>query len=160
MGDVQPRWLDCEEVARYLSVRVDRVAALVRAGRIPEPTYHLGPRSPRWDRLALDSVLGDGTASSNARTVVSNLVQDILTKGRARRAAKAGGRQRLCARAKRRSARAEGDVSASSVHQSGHAASMALRLRPACRNAPRSDLASKLSAIRLAIGHKSAAPPC
>ena len=59
------RWLDPEATARYISVRVDALPRLVRQGRIPQPDYTLGPRSPRWDRLALDAQFEGGSASTN-----------------------------------------------------------------------------------------------
>ena len=52
---VEPRWLNAEATAAYLSVRPDALSRLVRQGRIPAPDYRLGERSPRWDRLALDA---------------------------------------------------------------------------------------------------------
>lgn len=61
-----PRWLDLPAAAAYLSVRPDRIRALVRAGRLPAPSYALGDRAPRWDRLALDACFAGGAASTNA----------------------------------------------------------------------------------------------
>ena len=46
------RWLDRDALARHISVRVDAIARLQRAGRLPNPSYHLGQRQPRWDRDA------------------------------------------------------------------------------------------------------------
>jgi hypothetical protein len=51
------RWLDRASAAAYLGVRLDRLQRYVDAGKIPAPSYVLGPRSPRWDRLALDETL-------------------------------------------------------------------------------------------------------
>jgi len=52
------RWMDRDACADYISVRVDELPRLVRRGLIPAPSYHLGPRCPRWDRLALDARFG------------------------------------------------------------------------------------------------------
>jgi len=60
------RWLDLAGAAAYLSVRPDRVRALVNQGRLPAPSYALGSRQPRWDRLALDARFAGGAASTNA----------------------------------------------------------------------------------------------
>lgn len=62
----EPRWLDLAAAAAYLSVRPDRVRALVRAGRLPPPSYALGSRQPRWDRAALDARFAGGAASTDA----------------------------------------------------------------------------------------------
>jgi hypothetical protein len=54
--DEGKRWLKAEDAATYVGVRVDQLRRLVRTGRLPPPSHSLGPRSPRWDRLALDAV--------------------------------------------------------------------------------------------------------
>lgn len=79
------RWLDADAAARYISVRVDALPRLVRQGRIPYPDYTLGPRSPRWDRLALDAAFEGGSASTNVEQMVKAGVQKIIQEGRARR---------------------------------------------------------------------------
>ncbi len=83
---VETRWLDRAGVAAYLSVRVDALPRLARRGKLPAPSYHLGARSPRWDRLALDSALS-GTPSCPAidpDAVGAAAVQAILAAGRRR----------------------------------------------------------------------------
>jgi hypothetical protein len=72
------RWLDREAAAGYVSVRVDELPRLVRAGKLPPPSLHLGPRKPRWDRLALDACFAGGVASTDPEVAVAGLVQDIL----------------------------------------------------------------------------------
>jgi hypothetical protein len=54
------RWLSPESAAEYLDVRVDALPRLFRSGRVPAPDYRLGPRSPRYDREALDKAMGAG----------------------------------------------------------------------------------------------------
>jgi hypothetical protein len=51
----EPRWLNAEQTACYISVRIDALRRLVKAGKIPAPDYTLGSKSPRWDRCALDA---------------------------------------------------------------------------------------------------------
>lgn len=89
---IEGRWLDPEAAAAYISVRVDALPRLVRRGRIPEPSRHLGDRSPRWDRLALDAAFDGGTASVNIDTAVASLVEKMGEEGRSRRAIRARGR--------------------------------------------------------------------
>jgi hypothetical protein len=50
------RWLDRKATANYICAHVDSLRRLVKSGKLPEPSYELGKRSPRWDRLALDAV--------------------------------------------------------------------------------------------------------
>lgn len=85
-----PRWLDAIETARYICVRPDSLARLVRQGRIPQPNRQLGDRSPRWDRLALDAAFDGGTESTNLTTAVLAYVE----KNRQKRKADSGGRDR------------------------------------------------------------------
>ena len=80
-----PRWLDSTETAKYICVRVDALPRLVRQGRIPKPNYDIGPRSPRWDRLALDEAFEGGSDSTNIDELVRVGVQKILETGRTRR---------------------------------------------------------------------------
>lgn len=84
-----PRWMNPEQTARYISVRIDALSRLVRQGRIPQPNYALGPRSPRWDRLALDAAFEGGSASTNIDELVKAGVAKILQTGRARRSSPA-----------------------------------------------------------------------
>lgn len=80
----EPRWLDRTGVATYLSVRVDALPRLARQGKLPSPSYHLGARSPRWDRLALDSALSGTPSSADPDAVGAAAVQAILAAGRRR----------------------------------------------------------------------------
>lgn len=89
-----PRWLDAEAAAAYISVRPDTLQRLVRQGRIPRPEYPLGPRTPRWDRAALDAVFEGGTASTDPKVASQAVVQKIIEAGRARRSQGAGRRHR------------------------------------------------------------------
>ena len=72
------RWLDREALARHISVRVDEVAKLLRAGKLPAPSYHLGPKSPRWDRLAVDALFTGGAVPTDPNVAVQGVVQEIL----------------------------------------------------------------------------------
>jgi hypothetical protein len=56
MSELIPRWLNPEQTASYVGRRVDELPRLVRAGKLPAPSLHFGPRSPRWDRVQLDSL--------------------------------------------------------------------------------------------------------
>lgn len=75
---VEPRWLDTGAAADYISVRPDALMRLVKAGRVPPPDYALGPRNPRWDRLALDSRFQGGAASTNVDQVAQAIAEKIL----------------------------------------------------------------------------------
>lgn len=85
----EARWLDADAAADHLSLRIDAFYRAVRAGRIPPASRHLGERTPRWDRSALDSVMIGGTASTDTRTAVDALAEEIKAESRARRSPQA-----------------------------------------------------------------------
>lgn len=74
------RWLDREAVARHISVRVDEVAKLLRAGKLPAPSYHLGPKSPRWDRGSVDARFEGalGSTGGGHEAIVQAGIESIL----------------------------------------------------------------------------------
>lgn len=64
-----PRWADRDTLARYISVRVDRLPKMVRDGLLPAPSLHLGPRSPRWDLRQVDAAFAPQAASAREPTL-------------------------------------------------------------------------------------------
>jgi len=91
MSDALPRWLDEPTSALHLTLRVDAFRRKWKAGTLPQPSYHLGARTPRWDRFELDAVMA-ASAASPRRQSLSEAVNAILSDGRARRKKAAGGR--------------------------------------------------------------------
>jgi hypothetical protein len=89
-----PRWLDADDASDYLSLRIDAFSRLIRAGRIPAPSHHLGERTARWDREKLDLAMVGETASSadttgttnptDTRKAVDALVEKIKSRARSR----------------------------------------------------------------------------
>lgn len=79
---VEPRWLDAASTADYINARVADLPRYVKQGRIPEPSYELGPRQPRWDRLALDRRFEGQAASADPEQVMAAVAQRILQQGR------------------------------------------------------------------------------
>ncbi|WP_010516635.1 helix-turn-helix transcriptional regulator [Komagataeibacter oboediens] len=57
MGEALERWLSREGLARRIDVKPHNVARMVKQGKLPRPSYHLGERSPRWDRHAVDALM-------------------------------------------------------------------------------------------------------
>ena len=59
MSSIIGRWLDRDAAAEALGLTFTEFKRLrVRAG-FPEPSYYLGPKSPRWDRLAIQAWMTD-----------------------------------------------------------------------------------------------------
>lgn len=63
MPDASPRWLDRDALASYVSARVDELPRLAKAGKLPAPSHHLGPRSPRWWSADVDAMFRGKVAS-------------------------------------------------------------------------------------------------
>ena len=81
MVEETPRWLDREALATYVSVRVDYIPRLAKGGKLPAPSYHLGPKCPRWDRAAVDACFEDGLASAGEESHeqrVQAAVEEVL----------------------------------------------------------------------------------
>lgn len=89
MGEVQPRWLRPEDAARYVGRRVDELPRLVKAGKLPQPSRHFGPRSPRYDRLELDQIMGGRKAENDADAIFEK-VRERIWNQKPRRQKKAG----------------------------------------------------------------------
>lgn len=73
----EPRWLDREAAAEYVSLRVDELPRAVKAGKLPAPSYHLGPKTPRWDRLAIDRAFGVSSEAEAQDAAVQDAIRKI-----------------------------------------------------------------------------------
>lgn len=82
---LEPRWLSARDTADYICVRVGDLSCLVKQGRIPAPAYLLGPRQPRWDRLALDVCFEGRSGSNDMEAAAQAIAQRILSEPTRRR---------------------------------------------------------------------------
>lgn len=75
-------WLDRRGLADYISARVDELPRLQRAHKLPVPSYHLGPKSPRWRRKEVDDMFSgvSGPSKPTMEQAVANVVQNILSR--------------------------------------------------------------------------------
>lgn len=80
MPDTPSRWLDAAEAASHVGLRDLEFLRRVKAGKLPGPSYQLGPRTPRWDRAALDGAMTGGAALT--RRPLAGAVHAILEEGR------------------------------------------------------------------------------
>jgi hypothetical protein len=81
------RWLSPAMAASYLSVRPDALPRLVRQGKLPRPDYTLGPRSPRYDRDAIDKLMAGASQKMTAMEAAENVVKNIIAGGSRRKKA-------------------------------------------------------------------------
>ncbi len=88
MNELPPRWLTPDDAARYVGVRTDALRRLVRAGRLPPPTYHLGRHSPRYDREAIDSVFAGKAPSTDIDTAVQAFAEKVIADAERKREAR------------------------------------------------------------------------
>ena len=79
------RWLDRKALADYISEREDRLKRIEREGRIPKPSYALGPRSPRWWSPDVDAAMGLSVASPQGGPDLAQAIREETPKGRAHR---------------------------------------------------------------------------
>lgn len=75
-----PDWMNRDALAAHLCIRVDAISRLMRAGRLPEPSYHLGPRQPRWHRAKVDAAMSGGVASTDPDTVFHAIAAKIAAR--------------------------------------------------------------------------------
>lgn len=77
-----PRWLDIHHAAAHVGLTFDAFRRRVKDKKMPQPSHALGPRNPRWDRVALDAAMTG--APPSARRPLSGALHAILTEGRAK----------------------------------------------------------------------------
>jgi hypothetical protein len=86
MTDIIQRWLKPDQAAAYIGRHRDELPRLVRSGKLPKPSYHFGPRSPRYDRLALDAIFS-GSQSDSTQETVDAAIRAIRAKAAVRQKA-------------------------------------------------------------------------
>ncbi len=79
------RWMAPEAAATYIGRRVDELPRLVKRGLLPKPSYHFGPRSPRWDRTTLDALFEAKPARPSMDVVAQEIAETLAQGGRKRR---------------------------------------------------------------------------
>jgi len=87
MRETLERWLDREALARRICTKTNMVPRLVDQGKLPRPSLHLGPRSPRWDIHAVDAAMLEASGVSVPSTI-NDMVQkacDDIERDAARR---------------------------------------------------------------------------
>jgi hypothetical protein len=80
---VWPGWMDAAAVAEYLCCTTPAaVRRYARLGRLPKPSYHLGPRSPRWNREQIDSLLVGRQVHDDTAAQIEDWINDIRSRGK------------------------------------------------------------------------------
>jgi hypothetical protein len=77
-------WRDARRSAEHLDISEARFLALVRAGKFPPASYHMGERSPRWNTDALDSAMDRTTVGRDIGEAVNDVVAEIQKEAKSR----------------------------------------------------------------------------
>ena len=77
MMAMEHRWLNRDQAAEYVGKNKRHLARLIKLGKLPAPSYHFGPKSPRWDRHALDALFSKGVGSSGIQDAVRKIADGI-----------------------------------------------------------------------------------
>jgi predicted DNA-binding transcriptional regulator AlpA len=72
-----PRWLDARDAAAYLDLERAVFLRLVKGGKLPTPSCHLGNRLPRWHSADLDKAMTPKASSSSARELLAAMAEII-----------------------------------------------------------------------------------
>ena len=80
MLDPLARWLPASDAARYVGLETEGFRRAVRRGTFPKPSYAIGKQSPRWDRVALDRVMGATDARDDAGEMTNAICAEIEQK--------------------------------------------------------------------------------
>lgn len=76
-----PEWLSAAEAAAYLSFRgAAAVRRLAKLGRLPKPSMHLGPASPRWSREQIDELMHGRQAQDDFDASLEALIHEIQSR--------------------------------------------------------------------------------
>lgn len=85
MNEALERWLDRAALAKRLCTSPACLPRLVSQGRLPQPSLHLGPRSPRWDIHAVDAMMLDAVGVSmslNTEMAVARACEEISSEAK------------------------------------------------------------------------------
>lgn len=78
-------WLDRRALADYITARVDELPRLQKRMLLPTPSYHLGPKSPRWRKSEVDALFAGRAPEQVKRTAdetFDRIAEKILRKHR------------------------------------------------------------------------------
>lgn len=98
----RPRWLDRQACAEYICVRRSTLSRLTKQGLLPKPSLLLGPRTPRWDREAVDALFLGRSRQDDADVAINKVVAGILAEGQRKQQRRA---ERAAAEAERKAKR-------------------------------------------------------
>jgi hypothetical protein len=70
---IEQRWLRPVDCAAYIGTPAGSLRALVKDGRLPRPSYHLGVKSPRYDREAIDAMITGRQHTNNIDAAIERM---------------------------------------------------------------------------------------
>lgn len=69
------RWLKPSDTAAYIGKPKASLKPLCRAGLLPKPSYHFGPKSPRYDREAIDAMISGTERVSKIDAAIAGAIE-------------------------------------------------------------------------------------
>jgi hypothetical protein len=103
---ISARWLDRKACAAYICVKVSALRRLTKQGLLPPPSLLLGPRTPRWDREAVDRLFLGRAREDGVSAAVQRAVAAILAEGEIKQRRRAERQAAEAEKAQRRAAKA------------------------------------------------------
>lgn len=74
-GTIQQRWLKPADAAIYIGKPSKKLKALAKAGLLPAPSYHFGPKSPRYDREAIDAMVAGTERAADIDAAIAGAIE-------------------------------------------------------------------------------------
>lgn len=69
------RWLKPSDAAIYIGKPAKKLKTLAKAGLMPPPSYHFGPKSPRYDREAIDAMIAGTQRASDVDAAIAGAIE-------------------------------------------------------------------------------------
>jgi hypothetical protein len=74
---IQARWMRPAECASYIGKPAGRLKSLAKAGLLPNPSYHFGTKSPRYDREAIDEMIMGKQQKADINASVERIIANV-----------------------------------------------------------------------------------
>jgi hypothetical protein len=77
LAAIQPRWMKPADCAVYIGKPIGRLKSLAKVGLLPHASYHFGPKSPRYDREAIDAMIAGRKQTTDIYASVERIIANV-----------------------------------------------------------------------------------